>query len=856
MEIGNKKRGIFSLTFILSLIVGVLAITQLQLPISLFFLYALPIALSVSIFEDRTYLIFSFLLALAALFTSYILFPERIVYDMEFLIGSLILLIVFSEIILFLVERNKKIREKLIESEKKFKRLLNYTYDWEYWIKPDGSIGYSSPSCLKQTGYSPEEFQENKNLILEIVHPDDRALMENHLKNLTTPNAGKIQFRIVTKNGKIRMIRHTCQPIFDEEGNYIGRRASNRNATDRWRAEQALIESEKKYRRIFENLLDVYYRTDLDGTLEIISPSIESISKYKAKELIGKNVRLFYKNKEERERFIEKILKEGRLTDYEVEFRDKDGQIGTLSFNCQLIKDENGKPVAIEGIFHDVTEQKERRRELQIARNRAENYLQVANVMIIVLDKNANIKLINNKGAEILGLPKEEIIGKNWYDNFVPEHRRQSSRESLFENIHKNEVLNNIYESDLIDANGNIKIMLWHTVFLKDENGQVNEILSSGADITEQKKLQDALRKEKEKYQALFEGNLAGVFLSTLEGKILECNKSFAKIFGFTDPEEVKKIHASQLYRNFSDRKDFVEEIKKKKILISKELLMKKKTGEEVWILENVLLVEDNLLQGTLIDITERKKIELEIMESEKRLKELNKIKDKFFSIISHDIRSPFSSLLGYIQIIEDEILPELQGDLSIYLPSMIKSIKNIYDFIEKLLQWSRAQTNRIEINPINLLLYNEIESAYFILKENANYKGIKISNLVDTKIMVYADEEVLRTILRNLISNSIKFTPRNGEIKIFIDEKENHIVIHIQDSGIGMKPEMVEKLFKLDRQTRTRGTENETGSGLGLLLVKELVEKSGGEIWVKSAVGKGSTFSFTVPKVNNIKID
>ncbi len=851
MNITVKKKGIFSLTYLITLIVGVLLVLRFGFPLSLFFLFALPVALSVSIFEDRTYLIFSFLLGLAALFVAYELHPLNILFDLEFLIGSLISLIIVSEIILSLVTRNKKIIEELAESERQFKRLLNYTYDWEYWIKPDRTIGYSSPSCFQQTGYSAEEFKRDKNLLLEIVHPEDRKIVEEHLNNLRNPKAEKLQFRIITKKGKIRLIRHTCQPVYDDEDIFVGRRATNRNATDRWRAEQALAESEKKYRNIFENLLDVYYRTSLDGTIEIVSPSIEKVSGYKLKEVIGKNVELFYKDKEERKRFVEKIMKEKRLIDYEVAFLDKNGQTRILSFNNKLIFDEKGKPIAIEGIFRDVTEKKQRERELQLARNVAEKYLQVANVMIVILDRNANIKLVNDKAAEILGWPKEKLIGMNWYENFVPVSRRETSRKNLFEDIEKNEVLKSVYESDLIDAKGNVKIILWNTVLIRDESGEVGEILSTGVDITKMKELQKELHEEKEKYKALFESNLAGVFLSTFDGVILECNRALANIFGFSSPEELKELNAIEFYKSPSDRAKFMREIRKERKLLLNETLMKKKNGEEFWVLENVMLLDNNILLGTIIDITERKKVELELKESEKKLRELNELKDKFFSIISHDIRSPFTSLLGYIQLIEDEILPDVEGELGIYLPNMFSSIRNIYDFIEKLLQWSRAQTNRIEMNPAELILTNEVESAYFVLKGNAQYKEIDILNEIDADILVFADELILRTILRNLISNAIKFTPRKGKIRIFANESDDgdNVEIHIEDSGVGMSREILDKLFRLDTQVQTRGTEKEAGSGLGLLLVKELVEKSGGSIWVKSKVGEGSCFSFSLPK-------
>ncbi|RMD50318.1 MAG: PAS domain S-box protein, partial [Ignavibacteria bacterium] len=302
-----------------------------------------PVILSLFYFEKREYIVSLIIFLLTDVSTAYI--NQGLNYNSLLnMTMRLLALIAAGEVVVHHKKNSSLSIKKLQKSEQRFKNLLNYSYDWEYFIDTGGRIEYSSPSCIFQTQYSAEEFIKNPKLLLDIVAEEDLEAVKKHYEGeLTGEQQKPIQFKIYKKNGDYRIIRHTCSPV-QENGKFIGVRVTNRNATDRWNSEQKLKEREKKYRYIFENLVDVYYRTSIDGKIELVSPSVEKISGYKVKELVGKNAAVLYADPEGREKFIELIMKQGELKNYETKFKDKNGDIKILSFNNKLIY-ENGKPV-------------------------------------------------------------------------------------------------------------------------------------------------------------------------------------------------------------------------------------------------------------------------------------------------------------------------------------------------------------------------------------------------------------------------------------------------------------------------------------------------------------------------------
>lgn len=238
-------------------------------------------------------------------------------------------------------------------------------------------------------------------------------------------------------------------------------------------------------------------------------------------------------------------------------------------------------------------------------------------------------------------------------------------------------------------------------------------------------------------------------------------------------------------------------------------------------------------------------------IKSETALQELNATKDKFFSIIAHDLKNPFHNLIGLSEVLIEDIDEYDHESIKEVLELILESSSKGYYLLENLLEWSRSQTDRIRYAPQKINLTETTDESIELLYEIADNKKITLINRLDSNFEAYADENMIKTVIRNLVSNAIKFTNTMGTVKIYATESGNNYIYSVEDNGIGIDDENIEKLFKIDVSFSSHGTKGETGTGLGLILCKEFVEKNNGKIWLESEVNKGSIFNFTVPKYN-----
>lgn len=246
------------------------------------------------------------------------------------------------------------------------------------------------------------------------------------------------------------------------------------------------------------------------------------------------------------------------------------------------------------------------------------------------------------------------------------------------------------------------------------------------------------------------------------------------------------------------------------------------------------------------IELLARVKVHLENHRLKNSLLESNQTKDKFFSIIAHDLKGPLGGIFSLIDIINSSTSPE---NISKYINVVKSSLKSAYNLLENLLNWARLETKTMQFDFQKLDLLSIISNSIVLLKNIAMQKNIALSLQNIDSVIVWADNNMLETIIRNLISNALKFTPFDGEVSVWYEEKENHVEVNIQDTGLGISPENIDKLFRLDLKYSTSGTNGEKGTGLGLILCKEMIETIGGEIWLNSELGKGTTFTFTLQK-------
>ncbi len=373
-------------------------------------------------------------------------------------------------------------------------------------------------------------------------------------------------------------------------------------------------------------------------------------------------------------------------------------------------------------------------------------------------------------------------------------------------------------------------------------------------EIQERKRIEQALLESRQRYQDLVELLPETIYESDCSGKLVYLNDTGFRLFGYNQSDlknnlNLEQIVASINHQEIAQHLATIHDLKRPARSI---LTGRKNDGTTFPVSIHTVPILHNQkchgARGIIIDLTEQKRTEEQLQKNADDLNALNKSKDKFFSIIAHDLRSPFTSFLGFTEILDEEFDSMPEEEVLSIISSLRTSASNLYQLLENLLQWSLLQREIIKFEPKTRQLFPLVRNCIEVISVTAKQKEIDIRIDISENLEITADIHMLQTIIRNLVSNAIKFTGRGGYVHITAVSEEKHLFLFsVKDNGIGISPERQQEIFRLDANNKTKGTEGELSTGLGLILCKEFVEKHGGRIWVESIEGKGSTFHFTI---------
>ncbi len=472
---------------------------------------------------------------------------------------------------------------------------------------------------------------------------------------------------------------------------------------------------------------------------------------------------------------------------------------------------------------------------------------------IIVSVNDAFCSLVNMKENELLRLPFTVI-----YD-------RTADRNRIFEEFQEN-VRNNSFaakiEKKLQFNSGQTVYVEMLTSTLTDEADEVF-ILTEFRDISERKHWEYSLNQSERRYRSLFENSMLPMYESNIDGKIINANVALLRLLGYETFDELHRLNLEKdVYVDPEQRVKLFE-----RLLIGSnekpaELELKKKNGSVISVLAHSRMLKDEYgvfsgFEGALEDITERKKLERQIQSNIQKLEKtqdeltkLNTQKDKILAIVSHDLRSPFSSILGFCDLLKSEFNTLSDNEKLEYIGFVNDAAVQQLNLVNSLLDWSRLETGRVRLKfqPVNIgTVASETMTTLLGL---AKKKNIELRSLIPSNTFMTADDQLLRQLLLNLVGNALKFTPAGGMVTI--DRKEDptaELVLEISDTGIGIPAEDMEKLFRIEEKYSRQGLQGENGSGLGLPLCFEIMKKHHGTIEAKSTEGIGTTFTLTFRK-------
>lgn len=499
----------------------------------------------------------------------------------------------------------------------------------------------------------------------------------------------------------------------------------------------------------------------------------------------------------------------------------------------------------------DITEKYLYEKALQAQRDRTQKYLEVAGVMLMALDQDLKITMMNRRGCEILETSENSVLGKNWIDEYVPAGMEDLAAEILKKcyNLKKHEVLE--FNGPVRSSSEQNRMVSWKVAPLFEQT-QLVGFFCSGEDITERLEFEEALRTREKIYHTLFNHIPDPIVVFDKKSlRFVACNASFSRRYGFSQeelrqktpldlhpPEELERVKKTVKIRNY-DQPFVYQHITKSGDRIDVKILSEEIEyfGQECWL-------------SIIRDISERKRAEAELKKAKQASEAANRAKSEFLANMSHEIRTPMNGIIGLTDLLFDTRLSPHQHQFLSIVKSSAAQLMNI---LNDILDFSKIEAGQLHLEHVNFNLRQTVEDLIDIVIHRAEEKGLALNLLIHRNVPVHliGDPGRLRQILVNLVGNAIKFT-NAGEITITVSPEkiaDTRAEIHfsVKDTGVGIPKERQKAIFNVFTQADSTTTREFGGTGLGLTISKQLVEKMNGQIWVESEVGAGSTFHFTV---------
>ncbi len=741
----------------------------------------------------------------------------------------------------------------LKQSESRYKRLVESLSDEYIFYSHNrkGIITYVSPSIRKVLGYSPEETYRDfrKFLTGHPINKQSRVHSEFSLKGIPQP---PFENELYHRDGSTRRFYNVETPIMDEQGKVIAVEGIAHDITEKRKTEEELRKNQQILHLLEQTIDDVFWIFDLEkDKLLYVSPNYLKVYGQSADTLYrkpGSFVKKIHKDDVEQVKMVYRKLSKG--IPFDEEYRiivpgEGEKWIWSRTF---ITRNRKNKPHLVIGKSVDISGRKKIAQEKDLLASIVENTEDHAVI------KDLKLRIIASNRANLMAAGKksmEELTGKTDLEIYGDHpHVSQYMQDDLrAQKLKKGEFI--IKEQEFVYPSGKKIISLVRKFPVFDENNQLIATASISRDISDYKRALEQLHASEEKYRLLLHSQGEGVGLIDERDRFVFVNPRAGEIFGVKEGSLKGKS-----LKDFLDKKNarIVEQKTSKELpggRESYELMISRPDGEKKYIQVTATpQFKDEKYTGTFgvfMDITQRKQTEIALKESEKQLKNANAAKDKFFSIIAHDLKNPFNSIIGFTQLLLENYSSFDQETMLKYIKLINDSSTLAHNLLENLLEWSRVQTGSIRFNPAPFDIHNLTGKILPLFDIVIVSKNLKINNKTES-LIVHADKNMISTVLRNLISNAAKFTGQEGRITISASRLKNMAEITVSDTGTGIPEKDIPKLFRIDVHFTTTGTSQETGTGLGLILCKQFVEKNNGEIWIKSKQGRGTKTGFTLP--------
>jgi PAS domain S-box-containing protein len=749
-------------------------------------------------------------------------------------------------------EQLKQSQIELKKSEENYRNLVQSSHDVIIMLDTQGNFKFVNKAAEELTGYKIEDWI-GKNFSA-LVHPEDLHIALMALSESLNGKQSSYVIRVFDSKGDTLNIDISTVPVI-EDGIVTSVVSICRDVTLQKKAEEKMILSEITYRDLLNTVTEAVYIIDEEGKFIDVNKTAENMYGYEREYYYGKTPEILSApGKNDLNKITSYIYDALNGTPRVFEFWGLKKDETVFPVDVSLTAGNYfGKKVVI-AVGRDMTERK--RTEENLLALEKQHSIIFKSLPVVVYSASVNPYIdtfwISESIFDVTGYTREE---------YLSEHNFWKSRLHPDDVLKTMEKFDNIAELKEISTEYRWKVNSGeYRWFLDKAVADKNNIDFYGVniDITDRKKTELALIESEERFRSM---------VTNIDQLVIEFDESGNYLNVWTDDESLLAVREKDRNGkkvteviNKELAEQFLERIKR---VISTgkpetyEYQLNVLAGPR-WFagrLNPVYNSENKIKTVSFIarDITARKKVEEEIILKKEELEKLNAEKDKFFSIIAHDLRTPFTGFLGFTEMMTNDLTTMSLSDLQDISFRLNKSANNLYSLLNNLLEWSMMQgglTNFLpEDNNLNSIVSDCIKSEQHLLTQ----KEISLNTDIPENLSVFVDRKMVEFVFRNLLSNAIKFTPKYGTIEISaLINKQNEVQICVSDNGIGMEQDLLDKLFKLSAKVKRLGTDGEPSTGLGLILCKDFVEKNGGKIRAESKEGKGSKIFITLKRAVN----
>jgi PAS domain S-box-containing protein len=740
----------------------------------------------------------------------------------------------------------KLAEEALKENEEKYRSLVENINDVVFNIDLNGTVMYISPVAEQISGFSVDEYIKKN--FAEFIHPEDLPKLISVFRQSLKGVKKEAEFRTITKTGSYRYVRSSSNPIV-EAGSIIGFTGLITDITERKRAEEelgqltaSLIESERRLKALINNIPDIAWLKDAECRFLAVNDPFGRSCGFSPEDLVGKSdfdiwpedlARRYQEDDREvmRSRTV-KIIEEPLV--------DKQGKINWIETIKTPIYDERGKVVGTVGIARDLTERRKAEEELRQSEALFRNLFERHAAVKLILDLDTGrIVDANEAAVKFYGWPSERLKEMRIQDiNTLPpdEVKKEIEKVRSLERVH--------FEFRHRRADGSVRDV---EVFSSKIEAKGKELLHSIIhDVTDRRRAEEALRESEEKFRNLFETSPDFIYIAALDGRIIDVNQAVRRLSGYS-PEEFKNLNIVDFYADPEDREKLVKEVLREGFIDACELKLKKKDGTLINALVTVISTKDKDgnavgFQGVVRDITEKRNMELQLLQTEK----LSAV-GTMISGVAHELNNPLTSIIGNAQLLAKRDVPEdIKNKLSVILKESIRSSK----IVGGLLAFAREHKPERKMININDILMESVKLREYDLKvSNIDMRVSLFEELPETS----ADPYQLQQVFINLINNARDAIAdrEKGALAIRTYRKDDAVLIEFEDNGPGIPDKFIKKIFDPFFTTKETGK----GTGLGLSMVYGIIKEHGGTISVESRPGKGVKFIVTLPILEHSEV-